>query len=174
MTRQLKLTIIIALSTATCIGQNCSCISGTKNKETGIKSEGGITNSKDFYSLLIQKETDDKDSAVAPKYYLLLNAASGIVLPDSMVNSKRTLELLLTDNSKLYVENAKCFNNQMPFGFCIAFSASLTREQLENISKTPIVTFTAVGILTTSFTEKKQREIQTIASCLLTGNNWRK
>lgn len=76
MKKQIIFTFITALTTSTCIGQNCSCISGTTDKNTGIESRGGITNSMDFYSLLLQRETNYKDSIVVPKFKLLLNAAS--------------------------------------------------------------------------------------------------
>lgn len=167
MVKQLLYTFIFTFIIGTCFGQNCSCISGTNNKQTGVKSSGGITNSMDYYSLLIQKETNYKDSTVAPKYFLFLNAASRIVLSDSIVNTKGTFELLLRDGNKIIIENAKCFNNQMPFGFCIGFSAEITKAQLEIISNNPIATFNAFGILTTSFKERKQKEQQTIATCLL-------
>lgn len=168
MTRQLLFAIIISFTAANCIGQDCSCISRTKDKKTGIVSRGGITSSTDFYSLFFQKETNFKDSTITPWFILLLNAASRIVLPDSIVNSKRTIELTLSDSSKLYIENAKCFNSKMPFGLCIGLSANLTNEQLEIISKTPIITFTTLNIIKTSFKEKQQREQQRIAKCLLT------
>jgi len=58
----------------------------------------------------------------------------------------------------------------MPFGFTIAFSAIVTKEQLEIISRNPIVTFSAFNILTTSFKEKKQKEQQKIIDCLLNEN----
>jgi hypothetical protein len=167
MTRQLFLTFIFIFIVWNAIGQNCSCISGTKDKKTGTETKGGITNSKDFYSLLIQKETNYKDTTVAPKYYLFLNAASRVVLSDSTVKSKGTFELLLHDSSKVIFNDATCFNNQQSFGFSVGFTVWVTKEQLEIISKNPIVTLTAFGILTTSFKEKKQKEQQTIATCLL-------
>ena len=167
MTRKLLYTFIFSFIAATCIAQNCSCISGTKDKQKGIETRGGITNTKDFYSLLIQKETNYKDLSEGPKYYLLLNAASRVVLSDSIVNTKGTIELLLNNSTRLTLDSAKCFNNQMPFGFSIAFIVTVTRDQLEIISKNPIVTFSAFGILSTSFKEKKQKEQQKIISCLL-------
>jgi hypothetical protein len=154
---------IVATSTA----QNCSCISGGKDKKSDKETWTGITNSTDFYSLLIQRENNYKDLTLEPKYTLLLNAASRIVLSDSLVNTKGEIVLLLKDNSELILEDAKCFNNPMPFGFCVAFSVSVSREQLEIISKNPIVTFTAFGILRTSFKERKQNEQQKIINCLL-------
>ena len=96
-----------------------------------------------------------------------MNVASRVVLSDSIVNSKGQVELLLKDNSKLLLENAKCFNNQMPFGFCIAFTVDITEEELKIISENPIATFNAFGILSTSFKGRKQKEQQKIINCLL-------
>jgi len=170
MIKNLLFTLIFSCIVATTIAQNCSCVSSAKDKKTGKVTTTGITNSSDFYSLLIQKETNFKDLDLVPKYNLLLNAASRIVLSDSIVNSVGLIELLLKDNSKLILENARCFNNPMPFGFCIAFSATVTKEQLEIISKNPIETFRAFDILKTSFNERRQKEQQKIINCLLNEN----
>jgi len=167
MKRQLLLTLILIFTTANCFGQKCSCISGTRDKKTGVEYRGGITSSDDYYSLLFQRETNYKDSTVSPKFSLLLNAASRVVLPDSIVSAVGRIELLLSNNSKLNIENARYFNNQMPFGFCISVSVNLTKEQLEIISKYPIVTYTALHILTTSFVVKEQKKQQKIATCLV-------
>ena len=154
----------------TSIAQNCRGISVIKDKNNGTETKSGITNSTDFYSLLIHKETNNKDLSLEPKYSFLLNAASRVVLSDSIINTTGIIELLLKDKSKLVLENAKCFNNPMPFGFCIAFSVIVTKEQLEVISKNPIVTFSAFNILKTSFKENKQKEQQKIINCLLNDN----
>jgi len=167
MTKHFFIVFIFALAATTGFCQNCSCITGTKDKQSGIKSRGGVTSSLDYYSLLFQKITNYNDSTVAPEYLLVLNAASDVVLSDSMLKSKGTFELLFRDSSKVSIENATCFNNQMPFGFCNTFSATITKEQLEIISKNPILSLNAFGILATSFKEKKQKEQQKIATCLL-------
>lgn len=167
MKRQLLLTLILIFTTANCFGQKCSCISGTRDKKTGVESRGGITTSDDYYSLLFQKETNYKDSTVSPKFSLLLNAASRVVFPDSIVGAVGKIELLLSNNSKLNIENARYFNNPMPFGFCIAVSVNMTKGQLEIISKYPIATFTTLPILTTKFAVEGQKKQQKIITCLL-------
>ena len=167
MIRNLIFTLIFSCIAVTTIAQNCFCVSTAKDKESGKITTTGIVNSSDFYSLLIQKETNFKDLDLTPKYNLFLNAASRVVLSDSIVNTVGVVELLLKDNSKLILENAKCFNNPMPFGFCIAFSVTVTKEQLEIISKNPIETFRAFDILKTSFNERRQKEQQKIVNCLL-------
>jgi len=167
MIKNVLFTLIFYSVAVTTIAQNCSCVSTAKDKKTGKETTTGIVNSTDFYSLLIQKETNKNDSDFETKYNLFLNAASRIVLSDSMTNTKGIIELLLNDNSKLILENATCFNNPMPFGFCIAFRVDITKEQLEIISRNPIVTFRAFDLLNTSFNERRQKEQQKIANCLL-------
>ena len=170
MTKALLFTLIFCCIAMTTNAQNCREVSVSKDKNSGKVTKSGITNSSDFYSLLIFKETNSNDLSLEPKYSFLLNAASRVVLSDSLVNSSGVIELLLRDNSKLILENAKCFNNQMPFGFCIAFSVIASKEQMEIISKNPIVSFSAFGILTTTFKERKQKEQQKIINCLLNEN----
>ena len=167
MINKFLFTFLFCSITVTLTAQNCRGISVSRDKNNGTETRSGITNSSDFYSLLIFKETNRADMSLEPKYSFLLNAASRVVLSDSIVNTKGVIELLLKNNSKLILENAKCFNNPMPFGFCIAFSVTVTKEQLEIISKNPIVTFSAFGIFSTSFKERRQKEQQRIINCLL-------
>jgi len=167
MIKNILFTLTFYSVVVTVIAQNCSCVSAAKDKETGAETKTGIVNSSDFYSLLIQKEINNNDLSLEPKYSLLLNAASRIILSDSIVNTKGIIEILLKDNSKLILENATCFNNPMPFGFCIAFKVSVTKEQLEIIANNPIVSFRAFDILKTSFNERRQKEQQKIANCIL-------
>jgi hypothetical protein len=167
MIKNVLFTLIFYSVIVTTIAQNCSCVSTAKDKKNGKETTIGIVNSSDFYSLLIQKETNKNDSDFEPNYSLLLNAASRIVLSDSLVNAKGEIELILKDNNKLMIENAICFNNPMPFGFCIAFKVNVTKEQLEIIANNPIVTFRVFDLLNTSFNERRQKEQQKIANCLL-------
>ena len=151
-----------------CIGKNCYCISGGKNKKDSTETQGGITSSKDHYSLLINKVTNYKDTTVPAKYYLSLNAASKVLLSDSMTNSKGNFDLLLADSNKVTFTGAKCFNTPSGFADAIGFQILLTEEQMKIIAANPIVTVTAFGILRTSFAPKKQIEQQKIVNCLLT------
>jgi hypothetical protein len=167
MIKNTLLTLFFYSVVVTTIAQNCSCVDTYKNKKKGTETTSGITSSNDFYSLLIQKEKNYKDLSQDIKYILLLNAASRVVLSDSITNSKGIIELQLIDNSTMVLENATCFNNPMGFGFCIAFKVIVTKEQLEIISKNPIINFSAFGILKTSFKEKSQKEQQKIVNCLL-------
>jgi len=161
------LTLIFYSVSVTTIAQNCSCVSTAKDKKTGTATTTGIVNSSHYYSLLIQKEINSKDLELEPKYKLFLNAASRYVLSDSIVNSVGVIELLLRDNTKLMLENAKSFNNPMPFGFCVAFTVGITKEQLEIIANNPIISFRAFDILETTFNGSRQKEQQKIANCLL-------
>ena len=101
-------------------------ISGTKDKKTGIETKGGIVNSKDFYSLLIQKIIDAKKHNNSLNYSLFLNAASRVMLSDSMLLTKGDFELLLANGQKIVWENAKCFNDPMGFGGSIGFQVEIT------------------------------------------------
>jgi len=167
MIKNTLLTLVFYSVVMTTIAQNCSCVSTAKDKKTGTETTTGIVNSSHYYSLLIQKETNSKDLDLEPKYKLFLNAASRYVLSDSIVNSVGVIELLLKDNSKLILENAKCFNNPMPFGFCVAFTVGITKEQLGIIASNPIISFRAFDILETTFKERQQKEQQKIVNCLL-------
>jgi hypothetical protein len=59
------------------------------------------------------------------------------------------------------------FNN--PAGLsALGFKAEIAEEKIKEISKKPIVTLKVKDInLTTTFAEKKQRQMQTICGCLL-------
>ena len=167
MVKKLLYTLIFCFIAATSISQNCLCISGTKDKKNGIETVGGITGSRDFYSLNIQKKTHYEDLSLEPEYYLFLHAASTFMFSDNMLNTKGKIELLLKDNSKLILENVRCLNDPLHIGVCIAFDVAVTKEQMETIAKNPIVVFSAFDILTTSFSERKQKRQQKIVNCLL-------
>lgn len=150
------------------LAQNCSLISGTKDKKTGEETFGGITNSKDFYSLLVHKKINRSEQHVSPEYTLSLTAASRVILSDSMLQTKATFDLLLLDSSTLRVTDVSLFNN--PIGGCcsLGFQAKLQEEDVKRLAKSPIVTLTVDEImLTTTFAPKKQKQQQTICECLL-------
>jgi hypothetical protein len=162
--------IILAflISSISTYGQNCSVISGTKDKKNGTESIGGITNSKDFYSLLIRKTLNRTDNSLRPIYTIDFVAASRILLTDSLLDTKGTYEFLLQDNSILTIGDVTYKNN--PLGYCCAlgFNAEVTEEQIRKIAQNPIVTLKVKEIkLTTDFAPKKQKEQQTICNCLL-------
>ncbi|HQW22888.1 MAG TPA: hypothetical protein PLI47_06285 [Bacteroidia bacterium] len=167
MTRQLLYIYFLIAISVNCIAQNCSCISGTKKKKDSTKTWGGITSSKDFYSLLINRVVNYEDTTIASKYYLSLSAASRVLLSDSITKSKGSFELLLADSSKVTFEGAECLNNPAGFAGAIGFQILLTEEQIKIISTNPIVTLTAFGILRTSFDPQKQNEQKRIVTCLL-------
>ena len=96
----MKNIIIIILLTITALNsfaQGCGLVSGRKDKKTGIETKGGVVNSKDFYSLLIQKRLDSNDSL---NYDLFLNPASRIMLPDSLLIQKALLNYFLLVEKK--------------------------------------------------------------------------
>lgn len=148
-------------------GQNCFCISGTKDKEKGTETIGGVTNSKDFYSLLIQKVIHQSDTTVKPTYIFYLNAASRVLLSDSMLKTTGVMKLQLLDNSTVTYDSVSYYNN--PLGFCcsLGFKVYLTEEQVIAIAKNPIVSITVLNSLTTSFNSRRQKEQQKIINCLI-------
>jgi hypothetical protein len=168
--KKLLFTLIFYSLTATTIAQYCSCISVIKDEKKGIETKSGTTKSNDSYSLLFQKEINIYNLTAKPTYFLSLDATSRDIFSKSLTQNKGKIELLLKDKSKLILENAKCFYNPVASGLGVTFGAIITKEQLEILLINPIVTFSALGILKTSFKEKKQREQQVIISCLLSEN----
>jgi|NGEPerStandDraft_6_1074524.scaffolds.fasta_scaffold38463_2 hypothetical protein len=151
-------------------GQNCSCISGVKNKSKGTEIIGGITNSKDFYSLLIQKEISYSNDSTIPRYFITVNAASKILFTDSILKTKGTIELKLLNDTVTYIENVTYLNN--PLGYCcsLGFQAEVKENLIKTLSQNPIVNLIAKDILSTTFLPKRQKEQQTICKCLLIRN----
>jgi|GEM_PF-1564498 len=156
--------VIVSLSVN---GQNCSLISGKKDKQRGIETVSGITTSKDFYSLMIQKELNYADTSISPKYLLFLNAASRVQFTDSILNTTGTLQLKLLDGSAINVEGVSFINN--PLGFCctLGFKANVSEDVVQALAANPIVTLGVMNMLSTNFEPKKQKEQQRIYSCLL-------
>ena len=148
-------------------GQNCSLISGKKDKQKRVETVSGITNSKDFYSLMIQKELNYADTSISSKYLLFLNAASRVQFTDSVLNTTGTFQLKLLDGSAINVEGVSFINN--PLGFCctLGFKAYVNEDVVQALRANPIVTLEVMNMLSTNFEPKKQREQQRICSCLL-------
>jgi hypothetical protein len=162
------LILTLTLITVFSYGQNCSLISGTRDKKNGTETIGGITSSKDFYSLLIHKEINHADKSIVPKYTISLVAASRALFSDSILNTKGTFELFLLDNSNVTVKNVSYMNN--PIGQCcsMGFQAEIEEDQIKLLAKSPIVTLKVNEImLTTLFAPKKQKRQQIICDCLL-------
>ncbi len=167
--RHILLTTLFTLTSIFSSGQNCSLISGTKDKKTGTETIGGIISSKDFYSLLIHKKINQVDKSIRSSYTISLNAASKVLLSDSVLNTKGTFEFFLLDNSTVTVKNVTYMNN--PIGYCcsLGFQAEVDEDQIKLLANNPIVTLKVNEImLITSFAPKKQKQQQTICSCLLT------
>jgi hypothetical protein len=153
--------------TAAAFAQYCSCISTTKDENMGVETKSGTTKSNDSYTLLFQKEKSFINLNKKPVYFLSLDVASRDIFSKSLSHNKGKIEFVLKDKSKLILENAKCFYNPVLPGLSVTFGAIITKQQLEQILLNPIVTFSAFGIVKTSFKEKKQREMQIVVSCLL-------
>ncbi|HKL02865.1 MAG TPA: hypothetical protein VJ911_04285 [Cryomorphaceae bacterium] len=154
---------ILTLLSINLFGQGCGLVSATKDKKTGIETKGGVVNSKDFYSLLIQKKLDPNDSL---NYRLFLNAASRVMLSDSLLNSKGTFELFLTSGERIVIDNAECENDPLGFGASIGFTVMATEETLMQIIEHPIQKVKVFGILETEFSPRKQKQQQKIMTCL--------
>ncbi len=165
--RNVLLTLLTFITTFS-FGQNCSIISSTKDKKTGTVTIGGITSTEDFYSFLIHKKVNQSDQSIKSSYIISLNAASRVLLSDSLLSTKGTFEFHLLDNSTVTVQNVTYMNN--PLGQCcsLGFQANMEEEQIKLLAKSPIVTLKVIEImLTTSFSPKKQKQLQTICNCLL-------
>ena|SRR5690606_19888830 len=165
--KHLIVIIILTASTVNSFGQGCGLVSGTKDKTTGIETKGGVVNSKDFYSLLIQKRLDPNDSL---NYFLFLNAASRVMLSDSIIKSKGTFELTLASGQKILIENAECENDPMGFGASIGFTVKTREKVLEPVIDDPIQKIKVFGILETVFSPRNQRQQQKILTCLKNEN----
>ena len=149
-------------------GQNCFCVSGTKDKEKGIETVGGVTNTRDYYSLLTQKIMNYRDTTEPNKYRFLYNVASKVLLSDSILNTTGTVELKLLDNTTILIDNVEYQNN--PLGPCctLGFWFYTTEEIIKNLSTNPIESISVKNILGPSiFTKKRQKEQMKIFKCLL-------
>ena len=153
------LTIILSKS----FGQGCGLVSGTIDKKTGIETRGAVVNSKDFYSLLVQKRLDSNDSL---KYFLFLSAASRFLLTDSLLNSKGNFELILVNGEKIILKNADCKNQPLGLGGSIGFTVRTTELVMGQIVNNPIQKLKVFGILETEFSPQKQKQLQKIIACL--------
>jgi len=161
--RQIFVITILTLLSINLFGQGCGLVSGTKDKKTGIETKSGVVSSKDFYSLLIQKKLDPNDSL---NYRLFLHAASRVILSDSLINSKGTFELYLTNGERIVIENAECENDPLGFGASIGFTVMTTEETLMQIIESPIQKVKVFGMLETEFSRGKQKQQKKILTCL--------
>jgi len=164
--RELIVIIFLAFFTFHSNGQGCGLVSGTKDKKTGIGTEGGIVNSKDFYSLLIQKRIDPNTPNDTLNYLFFLNAASRVMLSDSLLNSTGIFELFLINGHKIVIPNAKCENDPLGFGASIGFTVRTSESNIEKIIENPIQKIKVFGILETEFSTRKQKQQVKILTCL--------
>jgi hypothetical protein len=148
-------------------GQRCSCISGTKNKDKGLETVGGVTNTTDYYSLLVQKIMNYKDTTVLAKYRLFFNAASRVVFSESTLKTLGTMYLNLTDNTTIVLDSVDYQNNVLGYCCTLGFWVSISEENIKKLSENPIVTILVKDILSSSFNPKRQKEQQKIYKCLL-------
>ncbi|WP_300599128.1 hypothetical protein [Niabella sp.] len=147
-------------------GQNCKAVSTRKDKENGIITVSGIATSKDFYSLLIQKQMSYDDTLVAPRYLLFLNAASRVKFSDSTLKTKGTFHLKLLDSSMISLDSVSFINR--PLGFSsLGFKVYVNEKVVQALSLNPIVTLMVDDKLKTDFKLKEQKKQQKIAGCLL-------
>jgi hypothetical protein len=143
----------------------CGMISGTSDRKTGEVSKGGLVTSWHFYSLLIRKTVPVRDSF---SYSLFLNAASRVMLPDSLLQAKGTFRLFLADGSEIILENATCTNNPLGMGGSIGFDVKTTRAVMLQVLRSPIARIRVFEILETPFKERMQKKQQKIIQCLET------
>lgn len=168
-TKLVQITIVIFLWFISTYsnGQGCSCISGSKDKDKGIEIIGGVTNTTDYYSLLIQKIMNYKDTTVLPKYSLFFNAASKVVFSDSTLKTLGTMNLILTDNTIIVLDSVEYQNNALGYCCSLGFWVYLSEENVRRLSENPIATIIVKDILFSSFNPRRQKEQQKIYNCLL-------
>jgi hypothetical protein len=159
--------LFLAILSFSVKGQSCSSISGKKDKQRGVETVSGITTSKDFYSLMIQKEMNYADTSILPKYLLFLNAASRVQFSDSVLNTTGTFQLRLLDGSFMELEGVSFTNN--PLGFCctLGFKVYVNEDVMQALALNPIISLGVSDMLSTNFEPKKQKEQQKIYTCLL-------
>jgi hypothetical protein len=165
---KLFLVLLVTIQFNLLYGQNCSLVRKTRVKNKETETVGASVHSKDFYTLLLEKTIDKNDKTKPPIYSLEFVAASRALLTDSLLNTKGTVELVLLDSSVITVDNVTFRNN--PLGYCCAlgFHAVIEEAKVRAIQQSPIVTLKIMEInLTTTFTEKKGKVLQTISGCLL-------
>lgn len=149
------------------MGQNCTCISTSKNKVTGIVSFTGVTSSKENYSLMINKQVNYLDTTIAAKYMIYFTASSNISFTDSIQNVLMTIELQFTNHTSLVLDSVKCLTNPSDFVPSLEFQISLTESQIRNLSINPIESINAKSLFTAKFTGKKIKQQKRIFTCLL-------
>ncbi len=150
-------------------GQDCGLVSKTKNKKTGIESSGGVISSKDYFSLLINKQYDPANPNDTLNYFVSLVAASRMKLTDSLLLAKGNFELQLTNGKFITWGNATCFNNPSGLEGAIGFQIKITERQIHEILEYPILKIKVFGFFETNFAATNQRQQQRIVGCLLNG-----
>ena len=167
----IKTALLILSITLTSLtyGQNCHCISGgIRDKEKGIETVGGVTNTRDYYGLLIQKIMNYKDTTEPYKYRILYNVASRDQFSNSMLNTLGTVELRLTNDSLITIDSVKYQNNPLGFGPTLGFWFYLSEKDIKTLSNYPMESISVKNVLTPSyFTKKRKKEQTKIFKCLL-------
>jgi hypothetical protein len=149
-------------------GQNCFCISGTKDKEKGIETVGGVTNTKDYYSLLIQKIMNYRDTTESYTYRMLYNVASKDQFTEDMLKTLGTVELKLTNESTIVIDSVEYQNSPLGFGPTLGFWFYVSEETIKTLSNYPIESISVKDVLRPShFTKKRKKEQTKIFKCLL-------
>jgi len=162
------LIILMVALTSLSYGQNCFCISGTKDKEKGIETVGGVTNTKDYYSLLIQKIMYYRDTTESNKYRMLYNVASKVQFSDSLLNTLGTVELKLINGLTIIIDSVKYQNSLLGFGPTLGFWFNVSEETIRTLSNNPIESISIKDLLAPShFTKKRIKEQTKIFKCLL-------
>lgn len=168
MNLKTELLISLIILTSWSYGQNCLCISGTKDKEKSIETVGGVANTRDYYSLLIQKIMNYSDTTESHKYRMFYNVASRDQFSDSMLNTLGTIELKLTNETTILIDSVEYQNSPLGFGPTLGFWFYISEETIKTLSNYPIESISVKDVLIPShFTEKGKKEQIEIFKCLL-------
>jgi len=162
------LLITFVILTSLTYGQNCFGISGTKDKEKGTETLGGVTNTRDYYSLLIQKIINYRDTTEPHKYRMFYNVASKHQFTDNMLNTLGTIELKLTNDSIIVIDSVEYQNSPLGFGPTLGFMFYVSEEIIKTLANYPIESISAKDVLKPSyFTKMRKKEQTKIFKCLL-------
>lgn len=153
---------------ASAYSQNCNGVSRTRIKNDTIDVYGGIVNSVDFYSLMIEKHVYKQAKKGYPKYELTMVAAAKAMLPDSLVEMTGNFTVKLGDGSEVTWEGATCFNDPLKNGLAIGFKIMLNEDQMKLIAAHGIAELGVYdNLIRTSFRQGKRKAQQKIADCLV-------
>jgi len=157
--------------------QDCKLVTRTSKKSSEIQSKGGSAQSKDFLLLYLEKLYDPKNPDDTLNYSAMIIVGSRYHLKDSIIKARGTFEFLLSNGESVSWSNAEASNLgdvfMTSYANHIMFSVKVTKEQFTSLTKSYITRLETFDIVQTEFGTKSQRQLLSIANCLINGAiNW--